>query len=115
MTSVNTISGLLAEAADGVGISYWAEVCKVTRDDEDNVISFVVKDGAPDGQPLKKGTRTINERSIKQAREAMVNGDSMPRRDIAAQFVGKPEDWEYDSEGVDAIVQTALFGAIVYG
>lgn len=114
----NTISSILTDAVEGEGIAYWAKIQMVIRDREVKfwpVVSFVVLDGAPDGQPVKKGQKLINARIIERARNRIVNGDVKVRRDIAQQFVGVPNDWEYDSEGVDALIQVAFFGEIVYG
>lgn len=113
----HNIKCILTDAVEGPGIAYWASGLNIVRQEEgeNHVISFIVKDAAPDGDPVKKGQKLINERAILKAREALVNGDIKVRRDIAAQFVGKPEDWDYDSEGVDALVQAAFFGEIVYG
>ncbi len=110
------IKCILTDAVEGSAISYWAAGTKVLREEETNyVTSFKVRDNAPDGEPVKKGCKVISNKAILKARNALVNGDVPVRRDIAGQFVGKPEDWEYDGEGVDALVQAAFFGKIVYG
>lgn len=115
---VNTINYILIDAVEGTGITHWAKIRMVIRNYDVKywpVVSFVVSDGAPDGQPVKKGQKLINDRIIERARNRIVNGDVKVRRDIAQQFVGAPNDWEYDNEGVDALIQVAFFGEIVYG
>ena len=46
---------------------------------------------------------------------AFVNGEIDLHRDTKAQFVGQPKDWEYDGDGVDAVIQVIMFGEIIYG
>lgn len=113
----DAIHQILTDAVEGPGIAYWASGASVKRAGAAPryVTSFIVTDAAPDGEPVKTGSKTINARAIMAARNALVNGDIAVRRDIAAQFVGKPEDWECDSEGVDALIQAAFFGKITYG
>lgn len=110
-----TIGFILSAAVDGPAIAYWAKGRNVRRDAEGNVVSFEVADGGPDGEPVQKGWRVFNERAIKRAREVLVNGKVDLSRSIRAQFVGPVDEWEYDDDGVDALVQVAFFGKIIYG
>lgn len=110
-----TIQAILNDAVDGPAIAYWARASAIILTDG-KVEAFRVRDGDPDGTgKVKKGSKLINERTITDARNKVVNGDVKVRRDLAAQFVGKPEDWQYDSEGVDVLIQVAFFGELAYG
>lgn len=111
----STIQHMLNDAFDGPAVVYWAGARSIVRATNGDVVSFVVYDGAPDGEPVSKATKTINQRSLLAARDRIVNEDVGIHRTIAAQFVGPMEVWEYDRDGIDALIQIALFGKIVYG
>ncbi len=113
------IKQILTDAVEGPAIAYWARCYRSVREHTGKyklVTQFRVSDAAPDGgKPVKKGSKTIGERAILKARDLLVNGNVNVRRDIKAQFVGQPDAWEYDQEGIDALVQLAFFGELVYG
>jgi len=113
--SVKMMRHIMTDAGEGLGIAYWAKVRKVQHDQNGIVTSFEVGDAGPDGDPVKKGWRVISPRSIMKARDMIVNGDVNLNRDTKAQFIGQPWDWEYDADGVDALIQIAFFGEIIYG
>jgi len=103
---------LMTDAIEGSGIVYWAEARKVTRDSEGFVTSFEVRDGGyEDARTSDKWTK-INADVVNRAALSLLLGRCPVQRDIAAQFVG---EWEYDSDGVDAIIQCACFGELVFG
>lgn len=114
---ISKFQHILNDAVDGGAISSWAQGNKIKRDASGNVISFVVSDGAPDGEGhrLSSATKTINARSLMAARNKLMNEYCDVHRDIAAQFVGPEKYWDFDFDGVDALVQIALFGKKVYG
>lgn len=112
---VKMITNFLTDAFECPVIYYWAETSdpKYLRED---IISFVVADGAPlMGDKITNRTAIVNEESILEAVSSILSGKVKIRRDIAQQFIGLPRDWEYDQEGIDAIVQIILFNDIVYG
>lgn len=112
------IECILSDACDGPAIAYWAKGKDIVRKagEINYVHSFKVADNDPDGSgPVKKGWKLIDEKAIMKAREKIVNEDVGIHRSIAAQFVGPIDKWEYDSDGVDALIQVAFFGKIVYG
>lgn len=110
-----TIQYILSDAFDGSAIAYWAKAKDVIRGTY-YVTSFKVADNDPDGSgPIKKGWKVINEKAIMKARDKMMNEDVGIHRSIAAQFVGPIENWEYDNDGVDALIQVAFFGEVRYG
>jgi hypothetical protein len=112
-------SYLMTDAVEGSGIAYWAllDQDSIKRDNKlpraGYVIQFKVTDGGFENDPINDKWVTINEATILTAVDKILKGDIPIRRDIAAQFVGKT--WEYDSEGVDAVIQAILFGSIQYG
>lgn len=107
---------LLNDLLNTRAIQYWAEIKSVKSDKTTgNVVSFVVLDGGYENSPLSTEKKTISEKSIMAARSKMLLDDVDVRRDLAAQFVGPVSKWEYDEDGMDALVQVALFGKIVYG
>lgn len=112
---------ILTSAVEGKAITYWAKGKDVqrqprTKDEYAYVISMKVGDADPDDDGgVKKGWKLLNERSLAKARDKLVNEDCDVHRSIAAQFVGPIDKWEVDNEGVDAIIQVAFFGKVVYG
>jgi hypothetical protein len=110
-----TVLYILTDAIETSAIAYWAQGSDVQRDEERLVTAFKVRDGGFEGEPEKEGEMLIDEAAILAARDKIVNGEIQIRADIAAQFVGKPDDWDYDVEGVDCLIQTAFFGDLIYG
>lgn len=108
------IRNILTDAVEGPAIAYWAAGGDINRD-VDGIVSFQVMDAGPDGSPVKEGMFLIDEAAIMAAREKIINTDVDLNRDTAAQFVGPVDKWEYDQDGIDALIQVAVFGKIVYG
>jgi hypothetical protein len=109
------IQHLLNDLVDGSALTYWADAEKIKRDRDGQVISFVVFDGAREGKALSSEKKTINKTSLMKARQKLLLDDVDVHRDVAAQFVGPADRWSYDDDGMDALVQVALFGKLVYG
>jgi hypothetical protein len=64
---------------------------------------------------ISESKKKVNARSIMLARKKLLHEDCDIHRSIAAQFVGPVEKWEYDNDGIDALVQVILFDKVVYG
>lgn len=113
----HTLECLLTDAIEGPGIAYWAEIDKVRRIDTSPywVTGFAVRDGGIENDPVKTEWLELTEAILLQARNDLVSGKIKVRKDLAAQFVGQPDDWDYDAEGVDVLIQAAYFGELVYG
>lgn len=109
------ISAILNDAVDSSALTYWAGAKDIVRSENGDVVSFIVFDDGPDGEPLTTETKKINEKSILAARMKLISEDVDTHREVAAQFVGPQERWDYDSDGLDALIQVALFGKKVYG
>lgn len=115
------IQDIISSAVSGPAIAYWAKGSNVVYEQKPDgsrgpVIAFTVRDGDPDGSGvLTTSKKVINERSILAARKLLMDQDCGVHRSIAAQFVGPMENWDFDSDGVDALVQVVLFGKAVYG
>lgn len=105
----------LTDAVEGPAIAYWAEAKDIKRDTEGYVISFKVRDGAPDGEPVRTPNTwvTINARSLLKGRNKLLLDDLDVAQTFAGQFVG--HDWNYDATGIDVLIQAVVFGDIVYG
>lgn len=114
-TKKSMITAILNDAVDSSALTYWAGAKNIVRSENGDVVSFVVFDAGPDGEPLTKATKKINEKSILAARMKLISEDVDTHREIAAQFVGPQERWDYDSDGIDALIQVALFGKTMYG
>jgi hypothetical protein len=97
-------------------IQYWAEIKSVKCDKATgNVVSFIVLDGGYENDPYTTEKKTISEKSLMAARAKLLLDDVDVHRDIAAQFIGPMDKWDYDLDGIDALVQVALFGKLIYG
>jgi hypothetical protein len=113
---LRAINHVLNDLVNSRAISYWAEIKSAKRDkDTGKIISFVVVDGGYENDPYTTEKKTISEKSLMAARKKMLLDDVDVHRDIAAQFVGPMDKWDYDLDGIDALVQVALFGKIIYG
>ena len=75
-------------------------------------LSFECRDGGYEGERVSRKWTVVDRQSIMEARDRLLN-DDLVRRDIAAQFIGGV--WDYDSEGMDALLQIICFGEIVFG
>lgn len=108
-----SIQYFLTDAVEGPGVAYWAEAKDVQRDEHGYVTSFKVRDGGYESDRVSKNWKTVNEKSVKKAVADILSGEMEVRRDLAAQFIGK--EWEYDSDGVDCVIQTICFGELIFG
>lgn len=115
MTDINYAHCLMTDAIETAGIGYWAEVRNVKRNAENEVVSFEVREETPsDNAPAPWAT--VNEGKVRQAAKDMRDGKCSVHRQIAAQFIGDSgDDWDYDSTGVDCIVQWIALGKVIYG
>jgi len=84
---------------------YWAEF-RYTNG------KLLVRDGGFENEPIKKTWCQLTEKKILQAVKLILT-KNIARRDIAAQFIG--EEWEFDDEGADVLLQIIYFGEIKYG
>lgn len=107
-----SVSHVIADAAEGVGFSYWGEVDNVKRDMDGKVSSFQVRDPGYENPSLHEGWVTIDTASLIEGVRRLLSGEVIVRRDLAAQFIGN--DWDYDADGIDVLVQAIVFGKLVY-
>ncbi|MCA3018814.1 MAG: hypothetical protein ING66_09435 [Rhodocyclaceae bacterium] len=104
---------VMTDAIEGAGIAYWAEVKAVKRNAEGYVTSFEVRDGGYEGERVSDAWKIVNRHAVQNAVARLLSGEFAVRRDLAAQFVG--EDWEYDQDGVDALIQAICFDELTFG
>ena len=112
---MNLARCLMTDAIEGSGIAYWAEVQNVKRDHDNYVSSFEVRDGGFEGSRESDQWVLITEEKVKDGALALLDGRVKVSRDIAKQFVGGSDDWDYDQSGVDCVVQAIAFNKIVFG
>jgi hypothetical protein len=96
------------------GCNYWAEGRNVERDAELNYLSYELRGAGSVDEAWHKVTPQLIDLAIQR----VLDGSIKVRRDIAAQFVGYPNNidmTEHDAEGADVAVQVVCFGEIVYG
>lgn len=112
----HTIECLLTDAIEGPGIAYWAEADNIRRAPTRPhwVTGFKVRDGGYENDPVKSEWLELTEAVLLKARDDLLSGKVKVRKDLAAQFVGPPDDWDYDADGVDVLIQAAYFGELVY-
>lgn len=110
-----TVQCLLTDLVEGHGISYWAEFRNVKKDAKGYVTSVEVRDAGLNGRRVSRKWFVIDEAAVRFAAMALLTGGVQVSREIAAQFVGGEEKWEYDMHGVDVVAQAICFGKIVYG
>lgn len=103
---------VMTDAVEGSGIAYWAEIKNVKRAGG-YVTSFQVRDAGLEGPRESEKWVTVNERKVNAAAQKLRDGNVEAARRISAQFCGK--EWEYDSEGVDCIIQAIAFGKLIFG
>ena len=113
MKPFNVALCAMTDAVDGPAIAYWAEARNVKTDGDHSVTSFEVRDGGYEGPREKEEWTVINETKVRAAAKAMREGETDCHRSIQAQFVGK--DWDYDSTGIDCLIQHIVFGKIIFG
>ncbi len=104
---------LMISAVESSPIAYWAEIRDVRRDEKGNVLSFQVRDGGLEDARVSRHWVTINARKIIIAAKKLLLGEIKVRKDIAAQFIGK--EWDFDYEGVDCIIQSIRYKKLVFG
>jgi hypothetical protein len=113
---IDTIECMLCDALESGYLNYWAEARNIKRNKvTGNYISFEIRDHGDSGERKNEEWVLINHAAIRKAVKKILAGEIEISRTIAAQFVGKESDWDYDAEGVDCIVQTAAFNEIVFG
>lgn len=110
---MNIAHSVMTDAVEGPGLAYWAEARKVKRNQENDVVSFEVRDGGYEGPRQSEKWVSVTERKIRKAAQEMRDGKVDCHREIQSQFVGN--DWEYDSIGVDCLIQHIAFGDVIYG
>lgn len=106
---------LMTDAVETSALSEWAEIKNIVRNHENLVESFQVRDGGFEGSRVKKEWTMIHCAKIRNIVKRLLLGEVEARRDIAQQFVGKCNDWTYDAEGINVIVQCICFNEIVFG
>lgn len=97
---------ILTTAVEG-GINYWAALHVVSRDDDLNVLSVVLSDAEDDDEPQL----IVNRDTIIKGIENIFNDKQLSH--IHARLL-KGEDFDYDADDADMIVQYGLFGQLVY-
>jgi len=112
---MNIARCIMTDAVEGPGIAYWAEIKDITRDDEGYVTGFDVRDNGVEEPRERNDFIRVDESAVKKAVGEVLNGKVGVHRRIASQFVGGDDGWDYDSEGVDCVIQTIAFGKLVYG
>jgi hypothetical protein len=105
----------LTDAIENSDIGYWAEFKNIKRDNEKLIISFDIRDNDDEGERVSEKWHKITFNKILKATEKIKNGEVEIRKDIAQQFIGKPEDWDYDIEGIDCVIQIVVFNELIYG
>lgn len=112
---MNVANCIMTDAVEGSGIAYWAELKDVTRNPDGDVVAFDVRDNGAEGPREAQEFIHVDETAVKNAVNRLLNGETKVARRIASQFVGGEANWDYDSEGVDCLIQTITFGKLVYG
>ena len=125
-TNIDVIECMLSDAVEGnSGINYWAEIRKIRRDKNKPevigsstfypVVSFEVRDNGSGEVRVSEKWVIVNQGEVRKAVKKILNGQITVRRDIASQFIGKESDWDYDSEGIDCVIQVIAFNEILFG
>ena len=99
---------ILTIAVEG-GITYWAIMRKVCRDEKLNVLSFQCADNEDDGEQL---WLTVTVDTIISGIKTLLS-----MHELKYSIVGKElikNDPDLDAADVDTIVQFGLFGKLVY-
>lgn len=104
---------VMTDAVEGPGLAYWAEARNIRRDPDGNITAFQVRDAGKEDDRVSDEWTNINTKRVLVGRMLLLTGEVPVRRDLAAQFVGN--DWDYDSEGVDVLIQALAFGKLVFG
>jgi len=112
---MNVAKCIMTDAAKGPGIAYWAELKDVVCDSEGNVVGFDVRDNDAEGAREAPEFVRVDENAVRNAISRLLTGEVKVARRIASQFVGGEDNWDYDSEGVDCLIQAVVFGKLVYG
>ena len=113
---IDTIESMLCDAVESGYLNYWAEVRNIKQDKQTrSYVSFEVRDHGDGGERQSDTWVLINHAIIRKAVKKILAGEIEISRTIAAQFVGKEYDWNYDAEGVDCVVQVATFNEIIFG
>jgi hypothetical protein len=114
----------LTDCVEGSGASYWAEARNIRRQKKPTegesipyVTSFQVRDGGKQNDRVSEVWMTVDKEAVAEAVAAILRGDLEVSRDTASQFVpaNAPRNWNYDTDGVDVILQFLCFGELVYG
>lgn len=104
---------VMTDAIETSALVYWAEARNVCRNGDGYVTSFQVRDAGNEAERHSDVWVTVNSKIIEAHAKRLLNGTIAVRRDIAAQFIGR--EWETDSEGIDAIIQSICFSGIIFG
>lgn len=112
---MNVAKCIMTDAVEGSGVTYWAEIKDVVRDSSGDVVSFDVRDNDAEGPREAPGFVRVDENAVRNAAGRLLAGEVKVARRVASQFVGGEENWDYDSEGVDCVIQAIAFGKLVYG
>lgn len=103
---------VMTDAVEGSGIAYWAEIKNVKRVNG-YVASFQVRDAGLEGPRESEKWVTVTGHKVNVAAQKLSDGSVEVARRISAQFCGK--DWDYDSEGIDCVIQAIVFGKLIFG
>ena len=109
------ITMMLTDMIEAGEINYWATNVKALRGNDEHgmIISATLQEFDEDtGKPLPKVHR-VNIATIKDAIQKILDGKVEIRSDIKKSMAD--EDWDYDGESGDVVIQVACLGEIVYG
>jgi len=112
--TLEMIKSLMTDAVETGCISYWADIRNIKRDEELNIIQFDVRDNG-DGYPENRISDqwiTITPEIVNQFIPKLGHFDINEK--IIAQFAGDPDDWYYDDDGIDYLIQAICFGNIAF-
>lgn len=114
---INVIHCMLTDAIESNYIGYWAIVRNVKRTKNGDIYQFECRDsdGNEESEANSLPWRTVNDSGIAHAVKQMLSGEVKVGRDVAASFIGKEEDWDYDCISADCAIQIAAFGSVVFG
>ena len=92
---------LMTTAVEG-GIDYWGSVIDTTRDDDLNVLKFVIRDREDEAS----ATYTVDVSNMLHGLQELL---------IQYPWRSRIVNEDYDAEDADCVVQMALFGKLMYG
>jgi len=104
------VNNILTDAFETDAISYWVyEFHKPQRDKDLNVVEFeIVEDNENDEDTKKK--YVINRDTVFEGIRKLFSKDFQISKRIKNQILNN----DIDAEGTDCIIQTGLFGEIIY-